>query len=50
VPVAGYGEVRYPKLDAARAAVEVALAPVPTCEVGVRRGVLESMGRTTTSV
>jgi indolepyruvate ferredoxin oxidoreductase len=49
-PVTGYREVRYPKMDAARATVEAELTRVPKVECEVRRGVLESMGRTPTSV
>ncbi len=48
--VTGYREVRYPKMDAAKARAEAALTPVPKMELDVRRGVLESMGRATTSV
>ena len=50
-PVTGYREVRYPKMDAAKAAAEAALTRVPAAvELDVRRGVLASMGRTPTSV
>jgi indolepyruvate ferredoxin oxidoreductase len=48
--VTGYREVRYPKMDAAKARVEAELTRAPKIEVDIRRGVLESMGRTTTSV
>ena len=48
--VTGYREVRYPKMDAAKARAEAALTRVPRVEVEIRRGVLESMGRKTTRV
>ena len=48
-PVTGYREVRYPKMDAAKAAAEAALVPVPNVEVDVRRGVLDGL-RTPTGV
>ena len=51
-PVTGYREVRYPKMDAAKAQTEAALTRVPAgVELDVRRGVLASIGgRTPTSV
>ncbi len=48
-PVTGYREVRYPKMDAAKATTEAALTRVPKVEVDVRRGVLSNL-RTPTSV
>ncbi len=49
-PVTGYREVRYPKMDAAKASVEAELTRVPAAvEVDVRRGVLERL-RTPTGV
>jgi indolepyruvate ferredoxin oxidoreductase len=47
-PVTGYREVRYPKMDAAKATVEAELKQ-PTVEADVRRDVLENF-RTPTHV
>ncbi len=47
--VTGYREVRYPKQDAAREAVEAELRRQPKLEVDVNRGVLRTL-RTPTHV
>jgi indolepyruvate ferredoxin oxidoreductase len=42
--VSGYREVRYPKMDAARAAVEAELgSPAPKVQVDVKRNVLDAL-------
>jgi indolepyruvate ferredoxin oxidoreductase len=48
--VTGYREVRYPKMDAAKAAAEAALTRVAVPEAEERRGALAGLGRTPTSV
>jgi len=45
--VTGYREVRYPKQDKARAAVEAELAPVPKVEVDLRRNMLDGLRKPT---